>query len=195
MSELQLAPAPSPDAQRRVLRDVLGAVVPGWRPLAGGILGADERIDWVGTDAGGRVVVALLAEGGDDLALVARGLAQRDWVAARIRDWAQLAPEAGLVPDAGVCLVLVAPRFRPAALAAVRALGESEVVCAALHFVRNGSALSALLEPVREPRASTLPATAPAPAAAFRTGLSDADLDLTPEERAEFEDLPDVDAS
>lgn len=194
MSELQLAPAPSPDEQRRALCAALDAVVPGWRPLAEGILGADEHIDWVGTDGRGRGVVALLAEGGDDLALVARGLAQREWVAARLADWAQLAPDAGLRPEAGVLLVLVAPHFRPAALAASRALGESDVVCATLRFVRNGSALSPLLDPVRDPGAPARPASAAATAAAFRTGLSDADLDLTPEERAEFEEIPDPDA-
>lgn len=191
MSELHLAPAPSPDEQRRALRDALAAVVPGWRPLAAGLLGADERIDWVGTDGRGRGVVALLADDGDDLALVARGLAQRDWVGARLGDWAQLAPEAGLRPGAGVALVLVAASFRPAALAAVRALGESDVVCARLRFVRNGSALSALLEPVRDGTPRARPAPTPGPPAAFRTGLSDADLDLTPEERAELEDFRD----
>jgi len=190
LPELQLAPAPSPDAQRHALRAALDAVVPGWQPLAEGILGADERIDWVGTDARGRGVVALLAADGDDLALVARGLAQREWVAARLGDWAQLAPGAGLRPDAGVVLVLVAASFRPAALAAVRALGDGDVVCATLRFVRNGSALSALLDPVRDSR----PARPPPAAAVFRTGLSDADLDLTPEERAEFEEVPDPDA-
>lgn len=197
MPELQLAPAPSPDVQRRALRTALAAVVPGWRPLAERLVGADdERIDWVGVDVRGRGVVVLLAEDGDDLALVARGLAQRDWVAARLADWVQLAPESGLRPEAGVAVVLVAPAFRPAALAAARALSEPVGVCATLRFVHDGAAVAPLLEVVRAPEArpgSARPSAAtPAP---FRTGLSDADLDLSPEERAEFEDPRDADAS
>jgi hypothetical protein len=184
LAELRITSSPPPDERRRALRDALGALIPGWRPLAENVLGADARIDWVGRDGDGRCVIALVGRAGDDLALVAEGLAQRAWVAARVADWAQLAPGAGLRPDADVTAVLLAPQFRPAAIAAARAAGGAALQLAVLRFVENGSGVAPLLEsiggdPAETDRAGT---------AGFRSGLSAADLDLTPEERAEFED-------
>jgi hypothetical protein len=170
--------------RRRALRDALGALIPGWRPLAENVLGADARIDWVGRNGQGGCVIALVGRSGDDLALVAEGLAQREWVAARAADWAQLAPDAGLRPEADVTAVLLAPQFRPAAITAARAAGAS-LQLAVLRFVENGSGVAPLIEPIGVGD----PADAErAGAAGFRSGLSAADLDLTPEERAEFED-------
>jgi hypothetical protein len=184
LAELRIAKAPPRDERRGALRDALAAVVPGWRPLAENVLGADARIDWVGRDRDGRCVIALLGRAGDDLALVAEGLAQRAWVSARLADWAQLAPDAGLRPSADVAVVLLAPHFRPAAIAAAHAAGPA-LQLAALRFVENGSGISPLLERV----GAADPSDADGPGAAgFRSGLSPADLDLTPEELAEFED-------
>jgi hypothetical protein len=185
LAELRITSSPPPDERRRALRDALGALVPGWRPLAENVLGADARIDWVGRDGDGRCVIALVGRAGDDLALVAEGLAQRAWVAARVADWAQLAPGAGFRPGADVAVVLLAPRFRPAAIAAARAAAGGALQLAALRFVENGSGVAPLLEPVGggDPAETDRAATA-----GFRSGLSAADLDLTPEERAEFED-------
>ena len=185
MAELRFASTPPPDERRRALRDALGALIPGWRPLAENVLGADARIDWVGRGDDGRCVIALVGRAGDDLALVAEGLAQRAWVAARVADWAQLAPAAGLRPTAEVTAVLLAPAFRPAAIAAARAAAGKGLLLAALRFVENGSGIAPLLEPI----GIGDPAEADrAGAAGFRSGLSPADLDLTPEEQAEFED-------
>jgi hypothetical protein len=175
---------PPPEQRRRALRDALAALVPGWRPLAENVLGADARIDWVGRDGDGRCVIALVGSAGGDLALVAEGLAQRAWVAARLPDWAQLAPDAGLRPGAGVAVVLLASSFRPAAIEAARAAAGSAFELATLRFVENGTGASPLLERIGEPGE---PPDVPA-AAGFRSGLSAADLDLTPEERAEFEE-------
>ena len=168
-----------------MLRDALGALVPGWRPLAENVLGADARIDWVGRDGEGRCVIALVGRAGDDLALIASGLAQREWVSDRLADWAQLAPEAGFRPAAGVAVVLLAPQFRPAAIAAARAASGPPLRLAALRFVENGLGVAPLIERVG---AAGDPAEPGAPGASgFRSGLSAAELDLTPEERAEFE--------
>lgn len=185
MAELRLTSSPPPDERRRALRDALGALIPGWRPLAENVLGADARIDWVGRDGDGRCVIALVGRAGDDLALVAEGLAQRAWVAARVADWAQLAPDAGLHSGADVAVVLLAPQFRPAAIAAARAAAGAALQLAALRFVENGSGVAPLLEPIGggDPAEADRAGTA-----GFRSGLSAADLDLTPEERAEFED-------
>ncbi len=118
--------------------------------------------------------------------LVAQGLAQRAWVADRLDDWAQLAPEAGLRPAAGVAVVLLAPQFRPAAIAAARAVSGPPLRLAALRFIENGAGVSPLIELVGPAgdRAESDAGGSPG----FRSGLSAAELDLTAEERAEFEE-------
>jgi hypothetical protein len=180
LSDLRFADPP-PEARRGALRTALASIVPGWQPLAEDVLGADARIDWVGCDGEGRCVIALIGRAGDDLVLVAQGLAHRDWVAARLRDWAQLAPGSGLRAGAEVVAVLLAPSFGPAARAAARAAGPS-LRLASLRFVANGSGIAPLVEPIADPRETASPGRG-----GFRSGLSAADLDLTPEERAEFE--------
>lgn len=184
MAELRITGTLPPDERRRALRDALAALIPGWRPLAQNVLGADARIDWVGRDAKGRCVIALVGRTGGDLALVAEGLAQRAWVAARVADWAQLAPDAGLRPGAEVGLVLLAPQFRPAAIAAARAASGPGIQLALLRFVENGSGIAPLIEAIDDETDGDFGSGG----VGFRTGLSAADLDLTPEERAEFED-------
>jgi len=184
LAELRITGAPPPDERRRALRDALGELIPGWRPLAQNVLGADTRIDWVGRNGAGQCVIALVGRAGGDLALVAEGLAQRAWVAARVADWAQLAPDAGLSAGAEVGLVLLAPQFRPAAIAAARAAGGPAIQLALLRFVKNGSGIAPLIEAIGDED----DAGASVGAAGFRTGLTAADLDLTPEERAEFEE-------
>jgi len=184
LPELRITGAPPPDARRRALRDALGELVPGWRPLAENVLGADTRIDWVGRDGAGSCVIALIGRKGGDLALVAEGLAQRAWVSARVADWAQIAPEAGLRVGAEVGVVLLAPQFRPAAIAAARAAAGPALQLALLRFVENGTGIAPLIEALGDGSdGEAVPG-----GAGFRTGLSAADLDLTPEEHAEFED-------
>jgi hypothetical protein len=187
LAELRLADSPPPDQRRRALRDALGALIPGWRALAENVLGADARIDWVGRDGQGRCTIALVGQAGGDLSLVAEGLAQRAWVAARVADWAQLAPDAGLQLGGEVVAVLLAPSFRPAAVAAARAGGGTGLRLATLRFVENGTGIATLIEAVDE-AGPHREAGARESAAGFRSGLSAAELDLTPEERAEFED-------
>jgi hypothetical protein len=186
LAEFRIAASPPPEQRRRALRDALGALVPGWRPLAENVLGAETRIDWVGRDAEGRCVIALVGRAGEDLELVAQGLAQRAWVAERLADWVQLAPDSGLRAGAEVVVLLLAPQFRPAAIAAARAASGPALRLAALRFIENGAGASPLLELID---ATGDPAEPTGPGAAgFRSGLSPADLDLTPEERAEFEE-------
>jgi hypothetical protein len=186
--ELALTPLPPRADLVRQLRPRLDELAPGLRVLAEGMLGAESRIDFVGVEASGRTVLVIVGTAEDDLALVGRALAQRAWVEARLRDWLQLAPGLGLRPEAGLRVWLLAPRFRVESIAAARAAGG--IALGTYRCVRNGVGSDALVEPVIEAIESD--GQAPAAAAArvqahFRTGLNDAELGLTAEERREFE--------
>ena len=172
------APPPRPELLRQ-LRLRLGEAAPGLRLVAEGLLGADSPIDFVGIDAEGRTVIVLVGDPGGDLELVTRGLAQKAWVEPRLRDWLQLAPHLALRPELGVRVLLLCPGFRAESRVAVSALAPPELVL--YRCVRNGAGVDALLEPL-----SSAP-SAPAAVAPFRTGLTDADLGISPEERREFE--------
>jgi hypothetical protein len=188
--ELALCPAPPRPDLVHQLRARVGELWPALRVIAEDVLGAETTIDWVALEPGGRAVVVLVGEAGEDLELVARGLAQRAWLLARLRDWAQLAPRIGLRPEAGVRALLLSPAFRPEAVAAVASLGPETLSLATYRCVRDRSGSSVLLETVPtaalpgEQSAAETPAVQPQP---FRTGLTDVDLALTPEERREFE--------
>ena len=196
MPDLRLIAPPPRDELIAQLRGRLGHAVPGLRVLAERLLGADSTIDFVALEPTGHVVLILVGDRDEDLELVARGLAQRAWVSARLGDWTQLAPNLVLEPDAEVRVVLVCPAFGVESSAALRALGSGVMTAVIYRCVQNGLGFEVLLEhpfamdpePAGEPVSSTQP---PAPSSSgspsFRTGLSDADLGLTPEERSEFE--------
>jgi len=187
LPELALTTSPPRADLLRQLRPRLDELAPGLRIAAENVLGADARIDFVGVEASGRVVLVIVGTDEEDLALVARALAQRAWVEARLRDWLQLAPSLGARPEAGVRVWLLAPRFRGESLAAARAAGG--IALASYRCVRAVSGESdALVEALGE--GSEPDAQAPGPARApvqFRTGLNDAELGLTAAERREFE--------
>ena len=190
MPELWLSPAPPRRELVRELRARAGELWPALRVIAEEVLGADASIDWVALEPGGRAVVVLVGEAGQDLELVARALAQRAWLEPRIRDWLQLAPRIGLRPEAGVRALLICPVFRGEALAAARSLGPEVLSLASYRCIRDGSGVSVLLESVGLAPGASDVAEAPPPAPEpFRTGLTDLDLGLTPEERREFEQL------
>lgn len=196
---MMLGPSPLPDLSLtsppprsellRQLRLRLPEALPGLRLLAEGILGADARIDFVGVDPEGRATLVLVGEQEDALALLGRALAQRAWVADRLPDWLQLAPSLGIRPEAPVHLVLMAPGFTPDTEAAARSLGPDAPTLTTYRCVRNGSGVETLLEPRAARAAVAAPASGPSPASAapFRTGLTDADLGLSAEERSEFD--------
>ena len=186
-------------------------MIPGWRPLAEAVLGIESRIDFVGLEANGRVVIILVGEPGDDLELVSRGLAEAEWVKARLADWLQLAPDLPIKIHHGVRAQLLCSAFRPEARAAARALGPSRMGLASYRWVQNGSQLEPLVEillddqeaqhiapepaPIRQEdplAASETPTRQPEESAqeglpAFRSKLDDDDLGLTTDELAEFE--------
>lgn len=211
MPDLRLITPPAREPLLRGLRLRLREVVPGWRPLAEALLGAESRIDFVGLEPNGRVVIVLVGEAGEDLELVSRGLAQAEWVKARLGDWLQLAPELPLRAQAGVRAQLLCTAFRPQARAAARALGSARIGLATYRWVQNGSRLEALVEillddentsdvdceapPILEDATATASETPEQEQGgrgdealpAFRSNLDDDDLGLSPDELAEFE--------
>ncbi|MDH3519417.1 MAG: hypothetical protein OEM49_03095 [Myxococcales bacterium] len=190
MSELRLAAAPPRSEGLRLLRSRIADVVPGWQALAEDVLGADARIDLVGSEPNGGTVLVLVGEAGQDLELIGRGLAQHAWVTPRVADWLQLAPDLPLRAEAGVRVVLLCPAFRPEAVAALGAMQQPcPLLLGTLRFLRNAAGVEPLIEPLERVAAPTetqdvrrLVAIAP-----FRTGLTDDDLALSSEEHAEFE--------
>jgi len=188
MPELSAVPAPPRPELLRLLRARLGESRPELRFVAEGLLGAELPIDWVAVEPSGRTLLVLVGADGADLELVARGLAQAAWVGARLGDWRQLAPDLGVRPGAGVRVVLLCPEFRPETLAAARALGERAPQLVRYRCLRVGPRTEAWLEPAPgAPDPAPAAASSPVPEAApFRSGLSEAELSLSAEERAEF---------
>jgi hypothetical protein len=183
------APPPRPELLRQ-LAGRLGALVPGSRLLAERLLGAESRIDFVTLDPSGRVVLVLIGEEGDDLELVGRGLAQRAWVEPRLCDWLQLAPDLGVRPDARVKVLLVCPSLRPETLAAAGQLDPETLELAVYRCVRDGARIETLVEAVTTTPPETdapVDEPEPLPVPSFRTGLTDSDLGLSPEEQREFD--------
>lgn len=202
MPDVRLIATPSRQALLAEFKGRLGHAVPGARLLAEGVLGAESSIDFVALEPLGRVVLVLVGDRGDDLELVARGIAQRAWVKARLRDWVQLAPLSGLSGDADVRVLLACPAFGAEAAAAIRAVGSEQLAAVSYRCVRNGAGFEVLVEhpfamdedaseqlpPVPAPEPAPEPGSIDLPEPpVFRTGLSDNDLGLSPEELREFE--------
>jgi hypothetical protein len=189
LADLTLAEPPRRPQLVEGLRTRLCEVVPALQLIAEGVLGANSRIDFVGVEPTGRVVLILVGEKDDDLELIARAIAQRAWVEPRIRDWIQLAPNLGVRPGAGVRVVLLCPSFRHETEAAAAALGDQTVSLVRYRCLLNGGNLEIFIEPID--RMVALESTPPKPdrsgLPAFRTGLNHEDLGLTAEEYVEFE--------
>ncbi len=176
MSALHRLPPPPRETQRRLLREGLAAGGRPLRTLAEDVRGLDGPLDLVTVDGGGRVVLVLLGQAGEDLELVAHGLAQRAWLAPRLGDWLQLAPELGLRPDRDVALMLVAPEFGPRARAAAEAVDAEGIELVRALFVDSADGPRVVLDRLRPegPPRARRPARRAAPS--FRCGLDDADL-------------------
>jgi len=167
-------------ALRRELRSRLGRFGAPLQILAEDLLGEDdERIDWVAIEPGGRVCVALVDADGGDEALLARGLAQRAWVQARIGDWLKLAPSLAARADLRPRLLLLAPEFSRVARLAAREADPEGLRLARFRWrhASNGAPELALepLAPPSAPGAEAVPETAPL-ASVFRSGLGDRDF-------------------
>ncbi|MEE8507504.1 MAG: hypothetical protein V3T07_00440 [Myxococcota bacterium] len=185
----------TPPARAELLAQLgsrLSELIPGARVLAERVLGADSRIDFVAAEPSGRVILVLVGEEGQDLELIGRGLAQRAWVEARLRDWLQLAPSLGIRPEAGTKVWLLCPSVRPESVAAARQVGSDSLAWAVYRCVRNGSRVETLLEIPSAARTTPeawtgAPAEPAADGTGFRTGLADSDLGITAAEHTEFD--------
>jgi hypothetical protein len=192
LSELHLAPPLSRAELRRALRERIHELGASLRVVAEEVLGESSAVDLVAIDAAGGVVLVLIGDEGDDAELFTRSLALRSWVASRLRDWAQLAPSLELRPEAPVRSILVCPAYDPETLCAARSLGEGAPELRIARCVQDGPQRSVLLEaapaaeggrPLRRPGEPREPAP-------FRSGLSEADLDLSAQELRDLEVRP-----
>lgn len=187
MPDLALTRPPPRAELLKQLRLRIHDTAPELRMIAQDLLGAGAPIDFVAVDPAGRVTLLLVGVAGEDVELVTRGLAQHGWVTPRVRDWLQLAPELGARPEAGVRVILLCPEFSTESRGAADALGDAAPEFWTYLCLRNGAGFDALIV-APDTGARSQGATSEPPAGpAFRTGLSDADLGLSPEERGEFE--------
>lgn len=167
--------------------------VPGFRRIAEGLLAEESRIDLFGVDERGAAVIVSVGTRADALARLGRLLAQRSWLAPRLADWLKLAPDLGVRLDLPILGVLACPAYGPETRAAAEALGAEWLRLVRYRNHRHGAGIDMVLEPVGAPTTPGPEPTgsrndAPAePPARFRTGLSEADLELTAAERSEFE--------
>lgn len=175
---------PDDTALRQALRARLGRLGAPLQLVAEDVLGEDDqRIDWVAIEPGGRVCVVLLGAPGDGEALLARGLAQRAWVRARIGDWQQLAPGLAARTDLRPRLLLVAADFSPIARRAAREADAEGVRLARFRWepARDGRVLELALELLgagsAAPDAATATRSTATPlASVFRSGLDEGDF-------------------
>ena len=201
MPEILATPPHSAEELRSLVQTEVGHLDPAWRVIAKDILGLEGRIDLLALDGRGRVVVILLGLlGEDDRALLTRLVAQRSWVAPRVGDWAQLAPELELDPGAPVRGVLMAPDFAGETRTAAECLDSLPVELIRYTALRTGARQHVLLTPLepgsfeafpRENR-EQIPRRPKPPQPVFRSGLSDQDLGLSQTEAALFDDVEDT---
>ena len=180
---------PGAEAQRRALRRALGAGRTPLRIVAERVLGAESRIDFLGIGPDGETRPVVIAKAGRELEAIARALAHRAFVEARLPDWLQLAPDLGARPDAGVRALVLAPGFGVEALAAAAAIPAGRIELAVCRF-EPGAEVRASIQPIgrADPEPTAPPSAAPVePPARFRTGLSDADLGVSVEEQSALE--------
>ena len=190
MADIVLIAPPERDELMRCLRTRLEDLGLSLRVIAEGMLGADSPIDFVTVDPSGRVQLVLVSTRGEDLALVGHALAQRAWVTPRLRDWLKLSPELGIRPERGVGVVLLAPSFGSGVIAAAQALEPESAALATYRCVRNGGAVEVLLDtpafaPAPRPKSPPPRAVSHDPTR-FRTGLTDDDLGVSPEEERDL---------
>jgi hypothetical protein len=189
MSDCTFPPSPSRTELLRRLRRHVGVLDPSLHILAEEILGEGSVIDLVTVDSSGQVVLVMLGESGQDMALLTRALAQRAWVRARIRDWLKLAPGLDLRPDAGVRAILLCPTFHQETRAAAADLGREVVELATYRCLQGEGQTSLWVEVLENP--SSTPVSSrdepPSHTTSFRSGLTEEDFNLSLEEIRELE--------
>ncbi|MEE3326057.1 MAG: hypothetical protein VX252_01845 [Myxococcota bacterium] len=200
MSEVQLTPPHSAAELQAQVRAEVEHLDPAWRVIAEGILGLEDRIDLIAIDGRGRIVVILLGLAGeDDRTGLTRLIAQRAWVAERLGDWAQLAPELELDADAPVRGVLMASEFSAQTRASLKELGDLSLELIRYTSLRSRgrpqivlSPLEASTSPVFNQEAQDPSLGRPKPSGSvFRSGLSEEDLGLASPDARGLEESDD----
>lgn len=177
---------------KAALRRQLAAQAPYLRPIAENVLAAAQRIDVVALDPDGIAHTILFAAANEDPAALTHAVAASTWLSARLADWRQLAPDAGIHSAAPARAVVVAERFHPDTLTLAELLGAERIRLIALpsqpERVEEPQAAAPAPAPGAEGEASPAPSqrppATPAPSTAnpetrFRTGLEAADLAFT----------------
>lgn len=182
------------------MRRALPGLEPDLEAIAEGLPAGEDCIDLLAHDGQGRIVIVLVADRDDvceTARLLARGLAARRWLERDLPGWLQLLPELEIGADTPVRCILFARRFDELTRAAAAALPADWVELAIYRpFVHDGHSFL-LLEhggagsPTDRPRGETAvrPAAAIQPRrarqdeAAFRSGLTEADFELSRPER------------
>jgi hypothetical protein len=176
---------------RSALRTQAAELESGARLIASDLLAAESSIDLLLAGEDGAALVVVIAEAGQELAALARAAAHLGWVAARLRDWRKLAPELPLRPERPVRALVLARDPGSEVQAAAEAL--TMVKLRRFQPVETPDGLRVLLFPPAAPGAQsgTAPGWADAgspPVPKLRTSLGDAELGLSAEEVAAFED-------
>ncbi len=184
MPEWRIATA-GRSALRSALRAQLDELVPGARLIASDLLAAESPIDLLLAGPEGEAIAVGLAEAGHEFEALARAQAHTSWIAARIRDWRKLAPELPLRPERPVRALVLVQEIGDELRAA--AAGMSAVELRQIQALETPDGLRLLLLPSSPARSGDgAPPAEPLPR--LRTSLSDAELGLTPEEAAAFDD-------
>lgn len=165
---------------RRAVRLALRGTEPAWRIVAEDFLAASSRIDLLAVGEAGELIAIRIAspdpaDGGTRL--LAQGLADLAWLAARASDLARFAPDQGLSAVAPPRAVLIGNAFDQEVETALQAiahgLGPGRVEALRLRPVRHQAQLTVLLERSGRPAP---PASEPEPG---RPASTDAEAPAT----------------
>lgn len=202
MADLEWTGRVEPASLRRALRHALRNSAPALRVIAEDFLAESTAIDLLAVGSNGELVsVRIAAEGGpaSGARVLVQGLADTAWLTRRALDLAKLAPELGLLPNAAPRAVLFAVDFDTETISAAESIRGAQIELQRYRCMKTQGQLTLLLEPVkrgpatidRRPHSepdhapSTLAGplttlTDPPSPSAFRTGLTDADLQAEP---------------
>ncbi len=166
------------------LRAQIEQLAPGARLVASDVLAAESSIDLVLAGSDGQAIAVDVSEPGHELEALVRAAAHASWLAARLRDWRKLAPELPIRPELPVRALLLVQELGEELRAAAGALPALELL--QYRALATPDGLRVLL--LREPPAGRAGSPAAAALPKLRSSLTDAQLGLTPEESAAFED-------
>jgi hypothetical protein len=196
---------------RRAIRHRLRSLDPTLRVIAEDFMAEATRIDLLAVGVEGELVSIRIGEADEGSGVLVRALSDLGWLQPRIADWIKLAPGLGLDPSADVRCMILCPDFDAETRSASEHFPTRHLELFRYRWSRERAPLDVWLEPVasrpampattgpeaREttsldaaeaPGAETEPRgrprlTAPPSDTSFRTGLTDADLELEPRPR------------